>query len=94
MKKRARIHRHERDRALFTVLRLVRGKTDAEAAGKSGVSPQTIHKWRLTVDAGGTRFPQFFTMDRVLRAHGYCFQPQPMNQKDDRDAPTNHASTH
>lgn len=92
MKKRPRIHRPERDRAIFTVLRLVRGKTDAEVAGKSGVSPQTIRKWRLTTDAGGTRFPQFFTMDRVLRAHGYCFQPQQLPERN-ADAKSEHKST-
>lgn len=94
MKKRIRIHRPERDRALFTVLRLVRGKTDSEAVGNSGVSPQTMRKWRMTVDAGGTRFPQFFTMDRVLRANGYCFQPQPVHQKQKDEHEQPRASAH
>lgn len=74
MAKKIRIHRPDRDRALFAVLRAIRGKSNAEAAKGSGVSAQTIAKWRLTVAAGGTRFPQFYTMNAVARANGLEFR--------------------
>lgn len=79
---RCRRHRPERDRMVFAVLRLIRGKSHKEAAGKSGVSPQTITKWRTPVASGGTRFPQFYTLDQVLRANGHCLKPVAIDESE------------
>lgn len=84
-----RVHRPERDRAMFAVLRAIRGKSNAEAAAGSGISPQTIRLWRLTVEAGGTRFPQFYSLNQVAKAHGLEFK---LVERNDDARPSSHAS--
>lgn len=74
MKKRVRIHRPERDRAMFAVLRAIRGKSNAEVSHASGISAQTIANWRAPVASGGTKFPQFWTLQQVAKAHGMEFK--------------------
>lgn len=74
VKRRPREMRPERDRALFAVLRAIKGLTNAEAAKGSGVSPQTIALWRRPVSVGGTKYPQFWTLNQVARAHGLEFK--------------------
>ncbi|MTV47250.1 hypothetical protein GM528_13050, partial [Streptococcus pneumoniae] len=55
MKKYKRAHRPERDRMMFNVLRAIRGKSNSEVAQASGISAQTIAKWRAPVANGGTK---------------------------------------
>ena len=74
MKKRNVVHRPERDRAIFAVLHHVRGIANAEVARRSGLSAQTIKNWRTPIAAGGTRFPQFYTLNRVAKAFGMEFK--------------------
>lgn len=77
MKKRShRVHRPERDRALFAVLRVIRGETPSTVGKRAGVSPATILNWRGEVRSGGTRFPQFYTLNRVAKAYGMEFKLQ------------------
>lgn len=69
-----RLHRPERDRAIFAVLRSLRGMSNAEISAKSGVSAQTIAKWRAPVATGGTKYPQFITLQAVAKACGMEFR--------------------
>lgn len=66
-------HRPERDREVFAILRLIRGKTPDEVASKSGLSPSTIRNWRKSIENGGTRYPQHWTLSRVARAYGHRY---------------------
>ena len=68
-----------RDREVFELLRAVREKTNKEVAEKAGISPSTIANWRRPVQQGGTRRPQFYTMQRVARAAGMAFKLVPQN---------------
>lgn len=61
--------RPERDRLIFEVLRVIKGEKNSVAA-RGAVSPSTIASWRRPLSAGGTRYPQALSLDRVLRAHG------------------------
>lgn len=67
-------HRPERDRAIFSVLRAMRDRSPKDIAAKAGVSPQTIAKWKRPVAQGGTRYPQFWTLNRVANACGMEFR--------------------
>lgn len=67
-------HRPERDREVFAVLRLIRGRTPEEVGQKSGISPQTIRNWRKSIERGGTRYPQHWTLSRVARAYGHRYE--------------------
>ena len=67
-------NRPERDRAIFAVLRSIRGVSHADVAKKAGVSAQTIAKWRRPVADGGTKYPQFYTLNQVARAYGKEFR--------------------
>jgi hypothetical protein len=71
--RRIRYHRPERDRMLFKLLHRISELTPTEAARGTSVSPQTITNWRKPVKAGGTRYPQFATMDLVARKNGLKF---------------------
>lgn len=59
--------RPDRDRMVFEVLRAIKGKSAAEVARKTYVSPQTIRNWRKV---NGTRYPQAHTMAAVARVVG------------------------
>lgn len=89
-KRRHRQMRPERDRAIFAVLRAIRGKSNAEVAASSGVSAQTIAKWRAPVATGGTKFPQLWTMNQVAKAHGLEFRL--VERKDDSRSSAAHYS--
>lgn len=68
------VHRPERDRAVFAVLRSIRGVKPAEVAARSGVSEATIRNWRRPVADGGTRYPQFWTLNQVAKSFGMEFK--------------------
>jgi DNA-binding phage protein len=58
--------------------RAIFGKKNSDVARKSGVSAQTIAKWRKSPTDGGTRHPRFHTMKLVARAVGMRFELAPM----------------
>lgn len=62
-----------KDRDVFDVLRLIRGKTPAEVSRDSGVSASTIAKWRWRLQDGGTRWPRHDTMRKVVESAGYRY---------------------
>ncbi len=73
-KKRKVIHRPERDRAVFELLRAIRGKSAKEISeratygkGLGNVTKATIYNWRKSE---GVRYPQHLTMVAVARAVG------------------------
>lgn len=66
-----------RDREVFELLRVIVDQKASVLARKAGVSVSTIAKWRKPVKEGGTRHPQFHTMQRVARAVGMRFQLMP-----------------
>lgn len=70
---RIRIHRPERDRMMFRLLRRISELTPSEAVRGTTVSPQTITNWRKPVKNGGTRYPQFTTMEIIARNNGLRF---------------------
>lgn len=72
--KRKIVHRPERDRAMFQVLRAIRGMKPSEVSARSGISPATITNWRRPVANGGTRYPQFWTLNQVAKSCGLEFK--------------------
>jgi len=70
-----------RDREVFDLLRAIRESSNREIAERAGISASTIANWRRPINEGGTRHPQFYTMQRVARAAGMAFQLQPLPGK-------------
>jgi hypothetical protein len=73
--KRKVIHRPDRDRAIFELLRAIKGRTAKEIAEKASygkgcgnVTQATIYNWRKAKNA--TRYPRHLTMVAVARAVG------------------------
>lgn len=73
--KRKVIHRPERDRAVFELLRAIKGLSAREVAEKASygkgcgtVTKATIYNWRKAKN--GTRYPRHLTMVAVARAVG------------------------
>ena len=60
----------DRHRLCFAILRLIRGKENAEVAAKANISPQTIRLWRAPIDQGGTLCPRVESLERVAKAYG------------------------
>ena len=92
MTKYKRAARPERDRVVFQVLRSIRGISNADVARASGISAQTVAKWRAPIASGGTRFPQFWTLNRVAKAHGLEFKLLPVDDR--REGRDNELRTH
>lgn len=65
-----RAHSVDRHRLCFAILRLIRGKDNAEVAAKADISPQTIRLWRAPVNQGGTLCPRVESLERVAKAYG------------------------
>lgn len=80
-------HRPERDRAIFEVLRAVRGVKAAHVARKCFVSASTIAKWRKPVSAGGTRYPQHATLSAVARTAGLVYKLVPLREAARQEKP-------
>jgi len=86
-KKRKVIHRPERDRAVFELLRAIKGKTAREISeratygrGLGNVTKATIYNWRKTE---GVRYPQHLTMVAVARAVGLEYKLLRTNTDED-----------
>lgn len=83
----ARPFRHKRprkpeaDAAVFKLLRVMAGRTTAEIARKTWVSPSTISKLRTR----RTRYPQHATYAEILRALGYDYVIVPKDGSDNND---------
>jgi hypothetical protein len=79
MKKKMRvIHRPERDRAIFKVMRALAGLSASQisrgaAQAGSRISPTTIYNWRKPVENGGVRYPQFYTLNAAAGVAGLTF---------------------
>jgi DNA-binding phage protein len=77
-----------RDREVFELLRAIVDMKASTVARKSGVAASTIAKWRKPLKEGGTRHPQFHTMQKVARAVGMRFQLMPAGaSKREEDRP-------
>jgi transcriptional regulator with XRE-family HTH domain len=57
----------DRDRDMFTILRLIKGMSHAEVARKAKMNPKTIARWRKRVEDGGTRYPSHNSMRKILQ---------------------------
>lgn len=71
-------HDARKDRLIFEVQRALKGLTykemcegtETDNKQKKPVAINTVRKWWIPVDKGGTRYPRAHTMDRILMAHG------------------------
>lgn len=68
----------ERDREIFNVLRLIRGKTPKEVALAAGVCEATVRKLRYSLKDGGTRRPFAATLRSIAESQGYTYTLQPI----------------
>jgi transcriptional regulator with XRE-family HTH domain len=74
--KRQRVHKPERDRIIFQVLRAVRHLSAQEISQKSGVSVGTIYNWRN----GTTLYPRVNTLASVARVAGMKLELVPIHE--------------
>jgi hypothetical protein len=72
-------HKPDRDRAVFELLRAIKGLSSSEVAAKASygkgygnVNPQTIR--RLRYAKGGTRYPQHATMVAIAKSVGMTYK--------------------
>jgi transcriptional regulator with XRE-family HTH domain len=63
------VHRPERDRNIFKILRAIKGMKSGDVANKTYVAQSTIQNWRT----GKTRYPQSHTLSAVAEVAGLKF---------------------
>lgn len=76
-----KIHRPDRDREIFRVLRAIRGRKSSEVASKTYVAASTIQNWRT----GKTKYPQHHTLAAVARTAGLKYELVEIDPAKDRD---------
>ncbi len=64
-------HRPQRDRLVHQVVQIIAGEKAHAVARKAHISPSTVAKWRINPKDCGTRYPQAYTMNQVLKAYGH-----------------------
>lgn len=67
--------RPDYDRSMVEVLKAIKDLSpqDVSRLSKGGVAAETIRKWRLGWNNGGTRFPQAYTLNEAAKAIGGRF---------------------
>lgn len=80
-KQKKRIHRPERDRAIFEVLRAIKDMKTGQIARRTYVAASTINNWRNNK----TKYPQHHTLAAVARVAGLEYRLVPIKSRSAED---------